>query len=243
MSDGIYTALSGAIAQQYALDVAANNAANVNTTGYRGDRPVFEEVLAKAGAGRAPDVLRWVQASDTATTRSEGISRATGNPLDIALHGDGFLVVQTANGERYTRAGSFFAGPGGELVTQDGDAVLGDSGPIVLPSRHATVSFGTDGSIKADGASAGKLKIVKIDADVPLRKEGGALLRLDADGFVPQQDDSTEVMQGYLEGSNVHAIGSVTEMVTVSRSFDAFQKIIQTYRQLDDRAARDIAGR
>jgi flagellar basal-body rod protein FlgF len=248
MSDGIYSALSGAIAQQRALDTAANNVANANTTGFRANRLMFGEVLARASANPAPDVLRYTEVTESRTITDPGFIKQTGNPLDLALQGDGFFVVQTPAGERYTRAGSFVADENGELRTPDGFPVLGDGGAFTLPPNAREIVIDPTGTVQAVGSEAnaepmtlGQLKIVRFNDPSTLMKEGATLFNSSGQPVVA--DDQTTVLQGFLEGANVNAVAGMNELINVSRSFEAFQKVIQTFRQLDEQTAREVGRR
>lgn len=252
MGDGIYSAVSGAVAQQRSLDVVANNVANARTTAYRGDRVAFAEALANTGENRPEgNALRYVSADRIRTSDEAGTMRQTGNPLDVALAGDGFLAVETPAGERYVRAGSLVQSADGFLVTQSGHRVLGlgpstvdgDGGPpspLRLPPDTRDVQIARDGLVTADGLDVGALRVVRFEDPAAVRKEG---LNLFAGDAPPVTDTTTEVMQGYLESSNVNAVAGVHELVTVTRSFEALQKVIDTFQRLDDRAARDVGRR
>ena len=246
MSDGIYAALSGAIAQQRNLDVTANNVANASTTGFRADRVSFEEVLADAGAGEpnAPGQLRYVQVAKVQSDTAAGALQKTGNPLDVALQGDGFFVVDTPQGERLTRAGNFVTDADGVLRTNDGFRVFGVAGDVSsggseirIPSDASEVKIAADGTIQAGDTVVGTLRIVSVENPESLEKEG--LTRFLADG-VALAASQAEVVQGHLETSNMNAVAGMTELITVSRSFEAFQKVIDTFQQLDNRTAREL---
>ena len=271
MSDGIYSALSGALAQERTLAVVANNLANTSTTGFRGDKVVFGEVVAQQRAQQpappasttlpvtppvpalptspAPsaspqsEVQRFVTIDQIAVDHSAGSLRQTGNPLDVALQGDGYFAVEGAEGvERYTRAGSFVADGEGTLRTQNGLRVLGDSGELQIPQGTKAVTIAADGTISADGQSVGKLKIVRFDRDDAVSHEGLTLFAPNA-GAQPLAADTTSVTQGYIETANVNPVAGMQELITVSRSFDAFQKVIEAFRDIDQRTARDVGGK
>jgi len=245
MSDGIYAALSGAIAQARSLDVVANNVANANTTGFRGDRVAFSQALSQAGTdGPAPDALRFVEIGDIVTDTTGGSLQQTGGSLDVALQGDGFFVVRGAQGDRYTRAGNFVTNAEGVLQTPDGLAVMGrpedPSRPrpveIRIPQDTRDVVIASDGTVHADDTIVGRLRLVDLTG---AQKEGDT--RYTAQRAVDTEE--TTVSQGYLEGSNINAVAGLNELINATRSFDAFQKVIDTFRQLDNRSARDLAGR
>jgi len=245
VSDGIWVALSGAVAQERALSVTANNVANASTTGFRGDRVSFRETLSQAGVdGPAPQTLRFVSTSRVDYDESAGALRETGNPLDVALEGDGWFAIRTPEGERYTRAGSFTTDGQGVLRTPDGHAVLGrperegDPAPeIVLPQTEAEVTVASDGTIRSGEQAVGQLWLVRF-AEGALTKEGHT--RFTANGQPQDAYDGNAVRQGMLEQANVNAVAGMHELITVSRSFEAFQKVIDTFQQLDERTAREL---
>lgn len=245
MSDGIYAALSGAIAQQRSLDVVANNVANASTHGYRGDRVAFRQELANAGGnGPAPDALRYVSVSQVSTDATQGALQETGNTFDLALQGEGHFVVETPNGFRYTRAGSFTTDAEGVLRTQDGHRVMGvpedpariQPVEIRVPEGTVDVAVAADGTVRAGDGVLGQLRVVDIQGG---EKEGFTLFT----ARNAEASTNTSVVQGYLESSNINAVAGLNELITVSRSFEAFQKVIETFAQMDARTARDIAKR
>ncbi|MFN7927445.1 MAG: flagellar basal-body rod protein FlgF [Blastocatellia bacterium] len=160
------------------------------------------------------------------TDYATGSLRETGRPLDVALDGQGFLVVQTPRGERYTRAGAFTLNADGQLVTQQGDLVVGESGPIAIPRGKNTIGIGTDGSVSADGQTIGKLRVVRFnDTRAALTKEGDSLFAL-TDKEQPQNAFGTRVVQGALEMSNVNVVSEMAQMMHNSREFDSLQRSV-----------------
>ncbi len=246
MSDGIYVALSGAVAQQRSLDVVANNVANANTTGFQADRVAFSQELARAAEdGPGPDALRFVSVNEVATDFSPGAHLETGGALDMAIDGDGFFVVQTPGGERYTRAGNFRTNADGVLTTPDGLKVMArnDESPgapaeIRIPPDAAEITVSQDGTIAADGNPVARLRVVRFET--PPQKEGLTLYTANQPATAA---DDARVSQGYLESSNINAVAGMNELITVTRSFEAFQKVIDAYQQLDQRTARDLGSR
>ncbi len=245
MSDGIYAALSGAVAQERALDVVANNVANVGTTGFRGDRLAFRQALAQTSAGPAPTSLRFVEVDRSEIDMREGPIRQTGNPLDLALSGSGFFVVRTEAGERLTRDGSFVVGSDGVLRTQRGAAVMGegDTGApseIVVPPGTTSLSVGADGTLSAGDTIVGRVRVVDA-APGALRHEGHSLFVV-APGARTEAAEGAVVLSGCLEGANVGAVEGMNELITANRAFDAFQRVIAAFRDIDNRTARDLGG-
>lgn len=253
MDHGLYTAYLGMRARQRALDVLANNIANASTPGFKADRTLYRSIEAverdafasNGQSGRSPQLQLASfgnQFTDnslmiahgrnvglvTGTTAdfSMGMLRQTDRPLDIALDGDGFLVVQTPQGERYTRAGALKLNTSGQLVTQQGDLVAGEDGPITLPQGDAII--GEHGEISVGGETVGRLKLVRFDDPrTALLKQGDSLfVAIDPRGQRPTPAASTRVLQGTLEMSNVDAISETAAMIQNSREFDSLQRSI-----------------
>lgn len=260
MGDGIYTALSGALAQQHSLDVVANNVANATTAGFRGDRVVFGELLAGAQREQAvdprqpapPRTDQFVQVEANALDVSSGVLRHTGNPLDLAIQGDGYFVVRTAQGDRLTRSGNFMLRESGELATQEGYAVLDAANtPIAFPQGVKDIKVTADGTIRGtviDGTSRGnvtdlaQLQLKTVSDPRKLTREGTTLYKVSDDAQVIPPS-RTEIAQGHLESSNVNPVTGLNELITISRSFDALHRVIETFQQIDQRTARDVGAR
>lgn len=235
MSNGIYAATAGAVAQSLALDATANNIANASTTGFHGDRVSFREALA---AARSAD-LATVGAGTTRVDSQTGAFQQTGNPLDVALEGDGYFGVQTPQGTRYTRAGNFLIDDNRNLVTTEGFQVRGDGGaPISIPPEAQQVSIGTDGTVNADGQDVGKLELATFNP-AQLSRQGGTLFA--ATGR-PTTADPPKVHSGVLESSNVNVVRGVVDLVKVSRNYESLMRIIQGYHDVEGRAARELGG-
>ena len=243
MSTGIWAAVSGAVSQTNALDVAANNVANASTPGFRADRELFQQTLANAqGQGGDPS-LRYSVVRSVRPDLQAGQIVSTNRNLDVALRGtENYFVVSTPQGERYTRAGHMSVGADGTLTTGDGKPYLGaDRRPIRVPPESGTVTFAPDGSLLVDGAESGsKLAVVTFRNQAGLEKEGDVLLRArpEAGRAMPASDVALEV--GALELSNSSAIAGMTSLVTASRSFEMLTKVIEAFSQADRLAATNI---
>ncbi len=180
------------------------------------------------GAANPPDSMGRVFGilSGGTTDFTAGVFRETGRPLDVALDGDGFLTVQTPRGERYTRAGALTLDASGQLVTQRGEIVVGDNGPITIQQGKGDLGIGADGSVSMDGKPVGKLKVVRFDdTRAALTKEGDSLF-MATGKQEPQQANNTRVVQGVLELSNVNAVTEMATMMHNSREFDSLQRSI-----------------
>jgi flagellar basal-body rod protein FlgF len=164
----------------------------------------------------------------------------TANPLDVAIDGDGYFAVQTPDGTRYTRAGAFQMDAGRQVVTADGFMVRGDGGaPIVIPPEAQQISVGSDGSITADGNPVGKLEVAQFQP-AQLKRVGGALFS--ATGAQRPGEVPPTVRSGVVEGSNVNVVDGVVDLVKVSRTYESLMRMIQTYHDVESRAARDLGG-
>jgi flagellar basal-body rod protein FlgF len=184
----------------------------------------------------------------TATNFNEGIPMKTGNPLNFALQGSGFFCVQTPGGTQYTRNGSFTVNEQGLLSTQDGFPVLGTGGTITIDKENFTVdAAGNICTVNAEGGeyradnSVGQLKVVDFDEPDVLIKAGNGLFDLKDLAIGEKPAENCEVRQGYVEGSNVNPVGTMTEMIEVLRTYESYQKVIQALDDINDKATTDIA--
>ncbi|VAX23552.1 Flagellar basal-body rod protein FlgF [hydrothermal vent metagenome] len=246
MEKGSYVAVSGMLAAQRKLDTLTNNLANLSTPGFKADQMTFESYLAKSGRGEATPEQAGPTAGDTeyvATTGTytnfeQGSIRTTGNPLDVALKGDGFLAVMTYEGERYTRAGRLQVAEDGALVTGDGHPVLDASNRMIFVNDKL-VTIDDDGSVwltdneDRDGEvlSAGKMKLVTPIDMKRLHKEGNGLFSV-PDGEEIFTASNIRVVQGSLEGSNVNMIKEMTDIIMGQRMAETYKKIVQQNDQL-----------
>lgn len=231
------------------LDVVANNMANVNTTGFKADRMLFEEYL-NSGAHednfQPPDRrVSYVQDRGTFRDLNQGGLEATSNPLDVAIAGDGYLVVQTAAGERYTRDGNLHLNDKGQIVTGSGDPVLGTSGPIVLQQTDHDLTIAIDGTVTVlEGLSRtdairGKLRVVNFADAQKLLPQGGNLYS--ADGTAPLPDTKSEIQQRYIEKSNVNAVAEMARMMQITRSYQQVATLLQQQSDLHKNAIDKLA--
>lgn len=243
MNEALYTAASGALVQQIRLEVLSNNLANVNTVGFKGDRTIFSTVLGSAAAageqtGDAATSARSVASVSGVSSTNVGVVlegvktdfsagpvTQSGNPLDVALNGNGFFSVKTPTGTLYTRAGTFFLDAEERLVTADGFPVLGEGGEVRIQGE--TVTIGADGTVQVDGNQVATLKVVEFSPETVMQKIGDTLCAPLDPTATESKAVSCEVLQGYVEQSNVNAVKSMTEMIEVLRAYEAYQKVIQ----------------
>jgi flagellar basal-body rod protein FlgF len=238
MENALLLGLSRQVALGRELETVANNLANINTTGYKADRTIFEQFLMPlASADDMPPASRQLSfVRDRATwhNMSTGPILRTGSPLDVAIDGDGFLVVQTPRGQRYTRNGALQINAAGTLVTSAGDPVLGIGGPITFQNTDSNVSIGEDGTITVrEGASAtsdsarGKLQIVTFANNDQLQKEGSSLFSAPTGVAPGPAPTSVRVVQGAIEQSNVSAVAEMARMIDITRTYTQISNILQ----------------
>ena len=250
MENALLVGLSRQTILERQLDVVANNVANVNTTGYKADNSLFEEFLA-SGAHEDNFVggdrrISYVQDRGTFRDFSQGALEQTKNPLDLAVGGDGFLVVQTAAGERYTRDGGLQLNNTGQLVTIAGNPVLGASGPIVFQPTDHDINIAADGSVTVvEGVGhtdsvRGKLRLVGFAQAQRLLKEGSNLYSA-GEGGAPQPDTKSQVRQGFVEKSNVNSVAEMSRMIEVTRAYTQIATMLQTQSDLHKSAIEKLA--
>ncbi len=208
------------------LDFIANNLANASTTGFKAEHLYY----AMKGKSAQESARSDLGITSIVMDFAQGTLQSSGNPLDVAIEGDGFFAIQQADGTTYTRNGSFAVNKNKELVTKAGAKVMGESGPISI--NGAQINIDADGNITVDGNVAGKLKIVSFTNPGQLtRTAGGQYVDNGTAGL--KKNDAYRVASGYLETSNVNAMKEMVEMIDGHRSFEAYQKIIQTMSDLD----------
>ena len=228
------------------MEVVANNVANMNTTGFKGDTAIFEEYLmpgASADQFARPDrKLSYVLDRSTWHDMSQGQVQQTGNPLDVAIDGNSFMVVQTPRGERYTRNGALQINAAGQLVTSEGFQVLGDSGPIQFQREDKNVLIARDGLISVPEGTRGKLRLVKFGDAVRLTKDAGSTFAAPR-GVQPQQvtPEERHVMQGSLERSNVRGVVEMTRMIEVTRNYTQVAAMLQNQGDMRKSAVEKLA--
>ncbi|MBM2322012.1 MULTISPECIES: flagellar hook-basal body complex protein [Marivita] len=203
------------------MEIIAHNMANVATTGFRQQGIVFSEYIEAVGQG---DSLSMAAARVKSTSMSQGILTQTGNPLDLAIEGNGFFQLETQNGIRLTRAGAFNVNSVGDIVTAEGHRVLDIGGaPINVPPGEADVTVAADGTVSLGEQLLGQLGVVEPEAGADLKREAGVLFQTDA-ALIPAANGL--VLQGHLEGSNVDAISQLTRLIEVQRAYEMGQKLL-----------------
>ncbi|MBI5117405.1 flagellar hook-basal body protein [Candidatus Poribacteria bacterium] len=249
MLRGVYAAASGMIGQRERLDVIADNLTNVSTAAFKRAEPIsrgFYQVFAgeirrfpsERGSGEIPGGGSALDA--TAGDFSIGSIIDTGNPLDAAIEGSGFFVVETPAGERYTRAGNFSLDAEGRLVSQDGYFVRGQQGPIV--ARGASVRLSQAGDVLVDGASVDRLLVVDFPRPYQLSKYGQNLYGAVEEVRQTQSPVQTSSLRvSALERSNVNPISELVSLMDTARMYEADQRIIQAIDESLNAAVNQIA--
>lgn len=241
MDSGYYAACAGLAAQTQALELVANNLANLGTAGYRGQQTTFRSLLAGSGAVKWNPLNAAVNdfgvLGGSRVDLTSGSLTATGNPLDLAVAGKGFFAVQSARGVLYTRNGGFHRTTSGQLVTAQGDVVLGQQGPITIPNGVVAVS--TDGTISVDGAAVGQLRVVEFSPNTTLTAAGNALYSAPTGSALLAA--SSSIRQGMLEESNVSSVASVVQLIAIQRNAEMMQRALSLFdSQFNQTAVQDL---
>lgn len=241
MFRGLYTAATGMNFQLNRQDAIANNLANISTVGYKKDETVasaFRErlVLATDRLETNPigTISLGVNTADNFIDTSVGRYVPTENPLDLAVHGEGYFVVQTGNGIRLTRNGNFTRDLDGYLVTADGENVMGTDGPILINGEDVQVA--QDGSVQVNGVTVNRILLVNPNNPNSLVKEGHNRFRVN--GGLLQSEATIE--QGMLEQSNVNSIQEMVKMIEVTRAYESNQKVIAVMDTVMNKVANEI---
>lgn len=242
MENAQIISLSRQMALRRQMDVVANNIANMNTAGFKAETILFEDVIqpkARDYDFRTPDQRPSFTTSwGTIHDLTAGSIEQTGNPLDVALNGQGYLVVQTPAGERYTRDGSLSLDASGTLVNRDGYPVLADGGPVTFAAAETGIRITPDGSMSSSAGLKGKLRLVEFPNPQALLHEGRNLLS----GGTPQAATATRVVQGAIERSNVSGVEGMTEMIRVQRAYESTASMMDRQDEIRRSAIQKLAN-
>jgi flagellar basal-body rod protein FlgF len=235
MSSALYLSGIGARARMTQLEMVSNNLANADTPGYKADEPLFAAALGMALEGERgrqyPGALQFVSTPETHVRHVPGSVAHTGRTLDVAIQGDGFFLVQTPEGIRYTRSGAFSVNAAGELAGPGGHSLLGASGPISVGAAGARVE--RDGSVVSEsGAALGRLQLEEFLEPERLVKQGESLFAAPIELVgLPVENPRLEV--GSLEQANVKPVHELAKLLILQRAFDASMQALSA----DDRAS------
>lgn len=251
MSYGLYAAVSGSIVQEKRMEILSNNLANINTAGFKEDRPIFREMYPKIHSTTVPTDtsfqkslmltekmnMSYLTFSGVKTDFSSGQMKHTGNPLDAAISGPGFFVVDTPRGELYTRMGNFSLNDKSELVIHEGYPLKGKGEHIKIEGTE--IAIDKDGTISVDGVRVDTLMVVDFENYSALRKVGDNLFENSERGN-EQKAEECEIKHQTLELSNINIVKEMVKMIDVLRLYESYQKVIQSLDETTSRATRDV---
>jgi flagellar basal-body rod protein FlgG len=259
MMEGLYIAASGATKQLKKLDALSNNIANINTQGFKRNMLVYEEKrtpfqqVPLAGADMrnfnstqvSVSAVSYVQVTASLTDFAQGPFIKTDNPLDVAIEGKGFFVVNTPAGIRYTKNGNFHLDGLGQLVDQKGNMIMTrNEEPILIPFGTKRVTIDQEGSvfggIELDQDPLGQLKIVNFSNLQALIKEGQGFYKISDSSVKEILVNDAKILQGFTENSNANVIHEMTQMIETLRQLEAYQKIIQSIDEADDQSVNNL---
>ena len=238
MQNALLVGLSRQMALSHELDIVANNIANIDTSGFKADSAAFSEFLMPGArdnefASGKDRRISFVQDHASWVDFSPGALQRTGNPLEVAVDGKGFFAVQTPRGLRYTRNGAFAINATGQLVTSEGDQVLGTAGPITFQPTDRDITISATGLITArDGtgttdAPRGTLQIASFDQPQRLQKDGASTFMAPAGVNAGPPPANTQIVQGAVEKSNVRAVVEMARMIQITRSYADIAAILE----------------
>lgn len=256
MQDSMYSALFGALTNEHRLNSITNNLANVNTTGYKKDQLAFKDTFIMFAHDQIMEPVATVRSKKlfpepihiakprlavAQTDFSQGSMKMTGDPLDVALHGEGFFKVQTPDGDYVTRNGHFRQTADGLLITEQGWPVLGNGGQITIPP-NAKVSINEAGQIFNGDELIDQLQVVTYEDLNVLEKRGRNLFQ-PRPGQQPAEipPQGTTVAQGFLEAANVEVVTEMVNMIEAQRQFEAYTKVMQSTDALDKDAIQRVS--
>ena len=242
MDSGYYAAMTGLVARTQALDIAATNLANAQTPGYRAEQEFFRSVLLGPDAMDSQlgqTVNNYGLLGGDRLNLAQGAIQQTGNPLDVAIEGEGFFAVQTPQGVRYTRDGGFHRTPDGRLVTAAGEPVLSVTGqPVPVPPGE--VSIGADGVLSVAGGTVAQLGVFTFPAGVQLTAEGSNRYLAPA-GAQPALFKDATVHQGAVEAANQDVIKGTLNLIMVQREAEMMQRALTVFHtEFNKIACEDI---
>ncbi|MEO5340169.1 MAG: flagellar basal-body rod protein FlgF [Magnetococcus sp. MYC-9] len=262
MDSGLFAAVNGALRAEMRMDLLANNLANVSTTGFKENEITFDSYMTKPGPQQFPlpdgsfmglhgpntipfpfsnpatnaYSVTYPRASGTHTNLAQGGISPTGSALDVAIDGQGFFVLSTPEGRRYTRDGAFAVNAQGELVSKDGYAVMG-AGGTSLTVGSGRIEISPDGTIANAASTVGRLMRVGLPAE-SLEKVGGNLYKAPVDQEINMDTATGSFLQGFLEQSNANVVRGMTQMIEVNRAFELYMQMIKALDGLDGQAVQ-----
>lgn len=224
MSGGVYTVVSGAVAQEIRLASIANNLANAQTPGYKASKPIFEAVLSSAVTD-SENPNTYVAVYDAHVDFSNAPLIQSDSQLDVAIEGDGFFVIDTPNGPIYTRNGQFTVDSEKRLVTMSGDTVRGDGGPITVDGKQIIIE--NDGSVFVDGRMSGRIAVTVFQNKGYLKPAGKGYFTNSEPTNGEIEASNYSLKQGAYEASNVEVMKEMIEIIATVRAYESYTKLQQ----------------
>ena len=239
MQSAVYVALSGQVALQRRMETIAHNVANSSTAGFRAENVSFRAILSRTG----PDTTAFASGGAPWLSREAGEMKQTGNPLDVAVQGDGWLAIRTPDGTAYTRDGRMRMLESGELRTLTGHPVLdaGDT-PIVIDPAAGMPAIARDGMLTQNGRQIGALGLFRLPEGAPLSRYDTSSVMSDAPAAPVLDFVSNGVAQGFVEGANVNPVMEVARLMMVTRAFESVSRLVETSDTAMQEAIRTLGG-
>ena len=256
MNGGSYIALSGILSEERKWAMITNNISNVNTVGYKSSNVDFAEFLSQkaisalnSGADKPLVDKAYPITLNTYINMSQGSLKKTGNRLDLAIRGSGYFVVQTPDGFKYTRNGAFSLTQTGELVNQDGFPVMNtEKKPIFLNERGSNITITDPGIINLTDPQtnnelySGRILTVNFKNPQYLSKYGDTLFSATKSSGVPVQNKNPDILQGYVEESNVNEIKGMVQMINASETYNNMMQVLKSYSQVNNTTINTIGA-
>ncbi len=240
MENTLLIGMTRQMALRREMAVIANNLANVNTTGYKSEQLLFEEyMMPNASKANPNDTISFVRDYGMIRNTAPGRIEVTENPLDVAITGEGYFKIETAEGTQYTRNGAFQLDAQGRLVTGEGNPVLSAGGTsFTFGTEDGPISISGDGTISTNLGARGQLSLVQFENERDMQKAGATLLKTDQ---VELPVETPVLLQGAIESSNVQAILEMTNMISVMQAYQSASKIVEKADELQRSAISKLA--
>jgi flagellar basal-body rod protein FlgF len=238
MDNALYVGLSRQMTLQRSLDVAANNLANLDTAGFKVESLMVQTDAETPRTLPNTQPIKYVLDNGVARNFGQGSLEQTGASLDVAIEGDGFFAVQTADGVRYTRDGRFGVDAQNQLTDHNGNPVLGGGSTITVDPQKADIAIAKDGTISQGGKTIGKLDAARFANLAGLKKQGDNLY--DAQGQAPTAATDVSLHQGMVEKSNVQPILEITNLIAITRAYDRVTQMMSQNQDLSESAIQRL---
>jgi flagellar basal-body rod protein FlgF len=233
MDNSLLVSLSSQLAAYRSMDVIANNLANASTPAFKRETIKFEEMITPVTPSEdevGPQNLSFVKDTGVLRDLTQGSLETTNAPYDVGINGNGYMVIQTPQGNRYTRNGHFTLDPDGQLVTSSGQPVMGEGGAITITADDGDIHIASDGTISGKNGEIDKLRLVDFPDERSLVKEGDSLY---STSQAPVTATNATLAQGMLEGSNVQPVLEIGHMIEVMRAYEATATLNSSQEDLE----------